>query len=259
LQDPSEINEDNLNNVRREASRHFRNKKREYLKEKINELTTNSKNNNIRDLHRGMNGFKRGYQPRNNLVKDENGDLLADSHILNRWKKHFFQMLNVHNCSDVKQIEVHTAEPLVPGLSRLEVEIALAKLKKYKSPGSDQIPVEQIQARGEILMSEIHKLINSVWKREELPHQWKESIIVPVHKKGDKTDCNISGGISLLPTSYKTLSNILLSRLVSYIDEIMGIISVGFDVTDQLLIRFSAFVRLWRKNGSTMSQYICYS
>jgi hypothetical protein len=41
-----------------------------------------------------MNGFKRGYQPRNNLVKDENGDLLADSHILNRWKNYFSQLLN---------------------------------------------------------------------------------------------------------------------------------------------------------------------
>jgi hypothetical protein len=65
LQDLSEINEDNLNNVRREASRHFRNKKREYLKDKINELATNSKNKNIRDIYRGIIGYKRGYQPRN--------------------------------------------------------------------------------------------------------------------------------------------------------------------------------------------------
>jgi hypothetical protein len=76
------------------------------------------------------------------------------------------------------------AEPLVPGPSRLEVEIAIAKLKKYKSPGSDQIPSELIQAGGETLLSEIHKLINSVWNKEELPDQWKESIIVPIHKKG---------------------------------------------------------------------------
>jgi hypothetical protein len=52
LQDPSEINRDNLNNVRREGSRYFRNKKREYLKYKINELAMNSKNKNIRDLYR---------------------------------------------------------------------------------------------------------------------------------------------------------------------------------------------------------------
>jgi hypothetical protein len=55
LQDPSEINGDNLNNVRRKTSRHFRNKKREYLKGKINELAMNSKNRNIRDLYRGIN------------------------------------------------------------------------------------------------------------------------------------------------------------------------------------------------------------
>jgi hypothetical protein len=52
LQDPSLINEDNLNNTRRETSRHFRNKKREYLKDKIDELATNSKNKNITDLYR---------------------------------------------------------------------------------------------------------------------------------------------------------------------------------------------------------------
>jgi hypothetical protein len=71
-------------------------------------------------------------------VKNENGDLLVDPHnILNKWKSYFFQFLIVHN---VRQIEVHTAESLAPGISRLEVEIALAKLKKYKSPGIAEIP-----------------------------------------------------------------------------------------------------------------------
>jgi hypothetical protein len=51
------------------------------------------------------------------------------------------------------QTEIHTAQPLVPGPSHLEVEIAIAKLKKYKSPGSDQILAEMYQARGEILLS----------------------------------------------------------------------------------------------------------
>jgi hypothetical protein len=84
----------------------------------------------------------------------------------------------VHNVSDVRQTEVHTAEPLVLGRSRLEVEIAIAKLKKYKSPGSDQIPAELIQAGGKMLLSVIHKLINSIWNKEQLPDQWKESIRV---------------------------------------------------------------------------------
>jgi hypothetical protein len=110
LQDPSEINGNNLNNVRHEDSRYFWNTKKEYLKDKINEFNefaTNNKNKNIRDLYRGTNEFKRNYQQRNNLVKDENGDLLADSqNFLNRWKNYFSQLLNVH-VSDVRQIEVH--------------------------------------------------------------------------------------------------------------------------------------------------------
>jgi hypothetical protein len=64
----------------------------------------------------------------------------------------------VHDVCDFKETEVHTAEPLIPVPSRLEVEIAIVKLKKYKLPGSDQI-----QAGGETLLSTIHKLINSIW------------------------------------------------------------------------------------------------
>jgi hypothetical protein len=90
------------------------------------------------------------------------------------------------------------------------------------------IPAELIQAGGEILLSEIHKLINSVWNKEELPNQWKESIIVPIHKKGDKTDCNNYRGISLVLTSYKIVTNIFLSMSDLYIDEIIGDHQCGF-------------------------------
>jgi hypothetical protein len=76
-------------------------------------------------------------------------------------------------------------------------------LKSNKSPGSEQILVELIQTEGEILWSEVHKLINSIWNQEELPDQWKESIIVPMHNKGDKTDSSNYSGISLLSTSKK--------------------------------------------------------
>jgi hypothetical protein len=72
------VNEDNLRNVRRKASIHFRNKEREYLKDRITDIELNSKNKNTRDLYRGITEFKKGYQPKTNLVKDERGDLLAD-------------------------------------------------------------------------------------------------------------------------------------------------------------------------------------
>jgi hypothetical protein len=131
-------------------------------------------------------------------------------------------------------------------------------LKKHKSPGSDQISAELIRAEGEMLLSAIHKLINSVWNKEELPDQWKESIILP---KIDKTGRNNYSGISLLSTSYNILSSILLSRLSPYIDEIIGDHQCGFSrtrnrsTTDQIF----CIRQILEKNGSTMSQYISYS
>jgi hypothetical protein len=63
-----------------EASRHFWNKTKEYLKVKIDELETNSKTKYISDLYTGINDLKKGYQPRTNTVKYEKGDLVRDSH-----------------------------------------------------------------------------------------------------------------------------------------------------------------------------------
>ena len=93
MQDPSQYNVNNINNVRRVASRHFRNKKTAYLKAKIGKLETNSKIKNIRDLYRGISDFKNDYQPTISIVMDEKGDLLADfQSILVKWRNHFSQL-----------------------------------------------------------------------------------------------------------------------------------------------------------------------
>jgi hypothetical protein len=84
--------------------------------------------------------------------------------------------------------------------------LAIEKLKSHKSPGLDQIPTELIKTGGvRAFHGEIHKLIISVWNEE-----WKESLIVPIYKKGEKADCSNYKGVSLVPTTYITLSSILL-------------------------------------------------
>jgi hypothetical protein len=100
-------------------------------------------------------------------------------------------------------------------------------MKNYKL-STEQFPTELIQARGEILWSKIHKLINYISNEEELPDQWKKSIIVSVYKKSDKTEYSNYHRISLLSASYKMLSNILLSRLSPNINEITGGHQCGF-------------------------------
>jgi hypothetical protein len=174
-------------------------------------------------------------------IKDENGNPLADSQcFLKRWKTFSNQVLNVRGVHDVRQ----TAEPLVPDPSLVEVEITIGKLESYKSPGTDQNSTELIKAGSETLRSEIHKLVCSRWNKEELPQQRKESIIVPIHKNGDKTDCNNYRGIPLLSTAYKILSTILLARITHMSMKLLGIISGGSVEKDLLWIRFTTFARL---------------
>jgi hypothetical protein len=129
----------------------------------------------------------------------------------------------------------------------------------YNSPGVDQIPAELIQAGGETLCLEIHKLIKFIWNKEQLPHQWKESIVVPNHKKGDKTDCSNYRGLSLPSTSYKILSNILLSRLTPYADKIIGDYQCGFQhnrSTDQIFCIWQVLEKKWEYNGTVHQLFI---
>jgi hypothetical protein len=76
---------------------------------------------------------------------------------------------------------MQSPEPLVRELCSLDVEIAIKKLKRYKSQGADQIPSGLTQAGGNTLSSETHELINSIWIKEELPQQWKEFVTVFIY------------------------------------------------------------------------------
>jgi sorting nexin-29 len=93
-----------------------------------------------------------------------------------------------------------------------------------------------------------------------LPQQWKESIIVTIYKKGDKTDCNNYRGISLLLTAYKILSNILLVRLTPHVSEIIGDHQCGFrrnrSTTDQIFYIRQILEKKWEYNGMVHQLFI---
>jgi hypothetical protein len=110
------------------------------LKTKIEELETNSKIKNIRNLYRDINGFEKGYQPRTNIVKNEKSDLVTDCHsILARWRNHFPKLLNKLGVNNVRKTDIHTTEPLLSEPSTFEFGLVIGKLKRHRSPGIDQI------------------------------------------------------------------------------------------------------------------------
>jgi hypothetical protein len=136
---------------------------------------------------------------------DENDVLLADSHhSFSRRKNYIIQLWTAHSVNDVRQIETHRTEPLLPGLSSFEFEIAIGKLKKYKSPDSDKIPAELIQAGGETLPTSMNSLI--------LFGIRKNYLISTSLKKGNETDCSDYHEILLLSTTYNILSEVCIHR-----------------------------------------------
>jgi hypothetical protein len=110
-------------------------------------------------LHRGIDEFKKVYECKTDMIKDENDVMLVDSHsILNRLKNYFSQLLNVlHGVNNVMQVKIHAVEPLVPESSYFKVEIAIEKLARYKFPGIGQILVVLIQTGGRTLHLGIRK------------------------------------------------------------------------------------------------------
>ena len=88
-----------------------------------------------------------------------------------------------------------------------------------------------------------------------MPLEWKEPIIVPIHKKGDRMVCNNYRGISLLSTSYKILWHILLLRMTLYANEIIGEYQCGLD---QPSTTYLAFGKYLKRSGNTIRTYVSY-
>jgi hypothetical protein len=119
---------------------------------------------------------------------------------------------------------------------------------------------ELIQAGDNTLHSEIHIHVNWIRNKEELPEQWKEPIVVPIHTQGDKTVVISYRGISLLSTTYKIVSNILLSRLTPWVDEMFGYRRCGFQHnrsnTDQIFCIRQVLEKQWEYNGTVHQLFI---
>ena len=110
-----------------------------------------------------------------------------------------------------------------PELLIEEVEKAIRKLKPRKSPGLDNISAEELQTATEgVGLQFIYRMRREIWEDEIFPADWKRAVIVPIHKKKDKLDCNNYRGISLLCHCSKIFTSILLDRLRSKTEEILS-------------------------------------
>ena len=142
-----------------------------YLKSKLMKLNESKK---FRNWYRDISDFKKGYQSRTNIVQDEKRDLVTVSHSVSpRWMKFFSQLFVERGFSEVRQTEIHTAEPIVRDPRVFEFHMLIEKLKAHKSVGTDQSTVELITAGSRTVRCVIQQLTNSIWKKGEVREEWK--------------------------------------------------------------------------------------
>ncbi|KAL4084171.1 hypothetical protein QTP88_028004 [Uroleucon formosanum] len=170
------------------------------------------------------------YNPTLKAIKDKHNRILFDPQMkASRWQEYFEELLNGEvSVTSILAWEDQRTEQEVKDISLDETLRAINRLKNWKTPGSDGIPAELIKYGGLELHKTIHELCSCIWNEEIIPEEWNKAIVIPIHKKGDKMNCNNYRGISLLNTVYKVFSKILIGRLEPLAEECIGNYQCGF-------------------------------
>ena len=191
------------------------------------------------DQHQFYNALKTAYGPRSNSlcpVRSVDGSTLftEKTEILKRWAEHYQELLNRQNPTDPTFLDSLPNLPVIQELDNIptiqEVSHAINSLKNNKATGPDGIPAELLKHGGDAVATCLHNIIQEVWNSGCCPQQWKDADIISIYKKkGDRNICGNSRGISLLSTSGKVVTKILLSRIVKLIvDQILPESQSGF-------------------------------
>lgn len=227
------------------ARKLFRKKKHQQDRNVLIEIERFGNRKETRNFYRKVNESKNGYSQQPLLCKDKNGLVLADEErCIARWAEYFKELLNPNRPLDRNdeddELPFQTAQPYIEDPTIQEVEAEISRLRNFKAPGIDNLPGELFKNGGNALCMEMHELIKRIWNDEELPGEWKTSILCPIYKKGDKLECGNFRGIALLNIAYKIFVKILYQRLHPYTEPTIGEYQSGFRVgrstTDQLFI-----------------------
>lgn len=232
MTDNSEGNRSEYRKARKETKKLLRRTKRKYMENKLRTIEENFVKKELRNFYQEA----KKTQNSTNVqvvpgIEDKNGQRIYDIDGKKKiWKQYFEELLNVEATltEDIHVLEEFQNEDPVEEPSDNEIIEQIRCLKNNKSAGENGIPAEVVKYGGQKLQSKITKLIQKIWRDEEMPDKWKVSLLCPVHKKGDKSICSHYRGISLLDVVYKVLARVIRRRLQTYENLTLGEYQGGF-------------------------------
>ncbi|CAF5052076.1 unnamed protein product, partial [Rotaria magnacalcarata] len=145
---------------------------------------------NTREAYDLIKMLRKEFVPRLNVIRNQEGTMLqTNDDIKRRWTQYCSSLYKDPGGGNGMIKELVDIEPpedeVHQDILYSEVQTAINSLKRNKSPGSDGITAEMLQAGGEPLSRQIHKLCNKAWHEGTIPEEWGKSILVPIPKKGD--------------------------------------------------------------------------
>ncbi|KAK3529832.1 hypothetical protein QTP86_006912 [Hemibagrus guttatus] len=149
------------------------------------------------------------------VIKDRDGRVLtSEESVQRRWKEYFEELMNEENEREKRVEGVNSVEQKVDKIRKNEVRKALKRMKSGKAVGPDDIPVEVWKCLGEAAAEFLTSLFNRVLESEEMPEEWRRSVLVPIFKnKGDVQSCSNYRWIKLMSHTMKLWERVVEARL----------------------------------------------
>ena len=186
----------------------------------MTELEKDMKHNREGDVFKKLKRLSRTRGIPADMILDEAGQQMKKpEEKLARWKRHFEHTLNVQRqvAADLMELEDNAGSDTL-GVTREEVESAVMWLTNGKTAGKDRIQAELLKSGGSAVIDWLTELLEEVWSTRQIPQEWKDATLVPLHKKKDKKICDNYRGVALLSVPGKVLALIILERLQTIID-----------------------------------------
>ena len=216
---------------RKRVRRAIKEDKEKWLNEMMKEMEEDMRRHKQGSFFKKMRSLTQSRVTPTSIILDENNRPLHKAEEkLARWQRHFSEVLNVQNDLEegvVMALEDHSQSDTLE-VSREEVVRAVNKLQNGKAAGGDKVVAELVKKGGETMVNWLLELIQEVWRTRRVPQEWKDSTLVPLHKKRDRKECTNYRGISLLSVPGKVHTLVLLERLQAVIDPQLSETQYGF-------------------------------
>ena len=201
-------------------------------------------------LFKKIRHTKGKFRAKMSSIKDRNGmDLTEAEDIKKRWQEYTEELYkkDLHDPDNHDGVITH----LQPDILECEVKWALESIIMNKASGGDGIPVELFQILKDAAMKVLHSVCQQIWKTQQWPQDQKNSVFIPIPKKGNAKECLNYCTIALISHTSKVMFKILQARLQQYMNCEFQMFNLVLEKAEEPEIKLPTSAGSWKKQKSS--------